>query len=46
MVKTFQLKLEEELNIEILTKAAKEKTNKHALIVKAIKKFLAEEKAV
>lgn len=46
MIKTFQLKLEEEINVQLLTKAAKENTNKHALVVKAIKKFLAEEKAV
>lgn len=46
MIKTFQLKLEEELNTQVLMKAAKEGTNKHAVIVRAIKKLLAEEKAV
>lgn len=45
MIKTFQLKLEEELNREVLSKAAKEGTNKHAIIVKAIKQLLAEDKA-
>ena len=45
MVKTFQLKLDEQLNREVLAKAAQQGTNKHELIVKAIKKMLADDKA-
>lgn len=44
MVRTFQLKLDDELNRKVLAKAAAEGTNKHALIVKAIMKLLAEDK--
>lgn len=44
MVKTFQLKLDEEINRKVLAKAAAEGTNKHELIVKAIHKLLAEDK--
>lgn len=46
MTKTFQLKLDEELNRKVLAKAAREGTNKHALVVMAIQKMLQQDEAV
>lgn len=46
MVKTFQLKLDEELNREVLATAATKGINKHDFVVQAIKRMLLEEKAV
>lgn len=43
MVKTFQLKLDEDINRKVLARAAEEGTNKHELIVKAILKMLSSE---
>ena len=43
MVKTFQLKLDEEVNRKVLARAAAQGTNKHDVIVKAIMKMLESE---
>lgn len=46
MVKTFQLKLEEELNRVVLAEAAKRGINKHDFVIAAIKAKLASDRAV